>query len=112
MITYSMTYLAAAKQRASAAANSPAYGEFVELVRRVYPWRFEKLAPAVLDRDYLRVVDHHLEHLGPRVARYMGPDVRRVLDFGCGSGGSAIALALVCPNVTCTGTDIEPEEVA
>ena len=101
-----------AKQRARAVANSgEPYREFVELVRRVYPWRFEKLQPAVLDRDYLRVVDHHLQHLVPRVARHMGPDVRRVLDFGCGSGGSAIALALMYPDVTCTGTDIDPVEV-
>jgi ubiquinone/menaquinone biosynthesis C-methylase UbiE len=78
----------------------------------VYPWRFEKLSATVLDRDYLRVVDHHLEHLIPRVGRYLGPDIQHVLDFGCGSGGSAIALALVYPNVTCTGTDIDPEEVA
>jgi SAM-dependent methyltransferase len=105
--------LEGAKQRARAIADSgEPYSEFVDLVRRVHPWRFDKLPPAVLDRDYLRVVDHHLEHLAPRVARYMGPDVRRVLDFGCGSGGSAIALALMYPNVTCTGTDIEPDEVA
>jgi SAM-dependent methyltransferase len=104
--------LEGAKQRAQEVANSgEPYREFVEMVRRVSPWRFEKLAPAVLDRDYLRVVDHHLEHLIPRVARHLTPDVRRVLDFGCGSGGSAIALALVYPNVICTGTDIDPEEV-
>ena len=104
--------LESAKQRARAVANSgQPYKEFVDLVRKVYPWRFEKLSPAVLDRDYLRVVDHHLEHLVPRVERYLGPDVRRVLDFGCGSGGSAIALALIYPAVTFTGTDIDPMEV-
>jgi SAM-dependent methyltransferase len=65
----------------------------------------------VLERDYLRIVDHHLQHLLPRVARYVGSDTRQVLDFGCGSGGSSIALALVYPNVTCTGTDIDPKEV-
>src|ERR1017187_1061773 len=103
--------LESAKLRARAVANSgQAYQDFVDLVRKVYPWRFEKLPSAVLDRDYLRVVDHHLEHLVPRVARYLGPDVRRVLDFGCGSGGSAIALALIYPAVTFTGTDIDPGE--
>jgi len=38
--------------------------------------------------------------------------VQRVLDFGCGSGGSAIALALAYPDVTCIGIDINPREVA
>jgi SAM-dependent methyltransferase len=68
--------------------------------------------PAALERDCLRIVDHHLLHLVPRVARYMGSDVHRVLDFGCGSGGSAIALALAYPDVTCIGIDINPREVA
>ena len=36
---------------------------------------------------------------------------RRVLDFGCGSGGSAIALALAYSSVTCVGIDINPREV-
>jgi ubiquinone/menaquinone biosynthesis C-methylase UbiE len=35
-----------------------------------------------------------------------------VLDFGCGSGGSAVALALVYPDVACVGTDIDATEVA
>jgi SAM-dependent methyltransferase len=101
-----------ARQTARVVASSGQhYEQFAQLVRETYPWRFEKLSPAALERDYLRVVDHHLEHLIPRVARYVGPDVRRVVDFGCGSGGSAIALALVYPNVTCIGTDINPREV-
>ncbi len=101
-----------ARQAARAVASSgQRYEQFAQLVRETYPWRFERLSPAALERDYLRVVDHHLEHLIPRVARYIGPDVRRVVDFGCGSGGSAIALALVYPNVTCIGTDIDPSEV-
>jgi ubiquinone/menaquinone biosynthesis C-methylase UbiE len=101
-----------ARERARAIANSGAgYTKFVQLVREACPWRFEKLPPAVLERDYLRVVDHHLDHLIPRVARYLGPDVRRVVDFGCGSGGSAIALSLVYPDVNCIGTDIDLGEV-
>jgi SAM-dependent methyltransferase len=106
-----MTLLEDAKQRALAVANSLDYKNFVELVRKVYPWRFEKLPAAVLERDYLRVVDHHLEHLAPRVARYIDNDIHRVLDFGCGSGGSAIALAMLCPKLTFTGTDIDTDEV-
>lgn len=105
------TSLENAKQRARSVASSQPYRDFVELVRRVYPWRVAKLPPAVLDRDYLRIVDHHLERLVPRVGRHLAIDTLRVLDFGCGSGGSAIALALVFPNATFAGTDIDPEEV-
>jgi len=102
-----------AKQKAQDVADSgERYAQFVQLLRDTDPWRFEKLSPAALERDCLRIVDHHLVHLVPRVARYMGSDVHRVLDFGCGSGGSAIALALAYPHVTCIGIDINPREVA
>lgn len=66
----------------------------------------------VLDRDYLRVVDHHLKNLIPRVQSCFDSSVRRVIDFGCGSGGSAIALAMVYPDVRCCGTDIDTDEIA
>ena len=109
------TFLASlerAKQRARAVANSgQCYRQFVQSMREAYPWRFEKLPRVVLERDCLRIVDHHLEHLVPRLASHMGPDMRRVVDYGCGSGGSAIALALVYPDVTCLGIDIDPKEV-
>ena len=111
MDTQFLTSLESAKRRARAVADSAGYRDFLDLVRKVYPWRFEKLPPAVLERDYLRVVDHHLEHLAPRAGRYIEPDARQVLDFGCGSGGSAIALAMIYPNIICTGTDIDAEEV-
>jgi SAM-dependent methyltransferase len=111
MNAHSIEDLENAKKRAHVVANSSAYKDFVDLVRRVYPWRFEKLPPTVLERDYLRIVDHHLKHLVPRVARYVDAGTQQVLDFGCGSGGSAIALALVYPNVTFVGADIDPEEV-
>jgi SAM-dependent methyltransferase len=105
--------LESARERARAVAGSgERFDAFVQLVRDTYPWTFDKLTEAERERDYLRLVDHHLEHLVPCVARYMGPRVRHVLDFGCGSGGSAIALALVYPDVICTGVDIKPREIA
>jgi SAM-dependent methyltransferase len=100
-----------AKALAEAIAKSPQYVQFVETVRKVYPWRFKRLTPQVLERDYLRIVDHHLRRLVPRLAPCIGPGIRRVLDFGCGSGGSAIALALVYPDVRCYGTDIDESEI-
>ena len=106
-----MVSLREAQQQAQAIADSPAYQDFVGLVRKVYPWRFEKLSPDVLERDYLRIVDHHLAHLVPRVARYIDNQTREVLDFGAGSGGSAIALALVHRQLRFAGTDIDPQEV-
>jgi len=96
---------------AQACARSRQFAQFVETVRKVYPWRFERLSPDVLQRDYLRVVDHHLRHMIPLVEPCVEPGVRRVLDFGCGSGGSAIALALTCPDIHCYGTDIDESEV-
>jgi len=108
-----MRSLEEARLRAREVAESgPPFDDFVERVRKIYPWRFEKLAPEVLERDYLRVVDHHLRNLLPRVARYVNGDIRRVLDFGCGSGGSAIALALTYAEFNCVGTDIDADEVA
>ena len=100
-----------AKAAAEAVATTPQYSQFVETVRKIYPWRFERLAPQVLERDYLRIVDHHLKHLVPRLVPYIEPSVRRILDFGCGSGGSAIAVALTYPNVHCYGTDIDESEI-
>lgn len=100
-----------ARERAQAVANlRPGYTQFVQSAHEAYPW-LQDLPPAVLERDYLRLVDHHLNHLTPRAVRYLGPGVRRVVDFGCGSGASAIALALVYPDVVCKGVDIHPVEV-
>jgi ubiquinone/menaquinone biosynthesis C-methylase UbiE len=100
-----------ARDRAAAIAASDDYALFVEGIRRMFPWRFQ--APAhILERDYLRIVDHHLAHLIPLVHPYMESSTRKVFDFGCGSGGSAIALALVDPHVRCTGTDIDSGEIA
>ena len=103
--------LQAAKDRAAAIANSRGYAQFVEELRKTFPWRFQG-SPQVIERDYLRIVDHHLAHLIPLVQLYMSATTRSVLDFGCGSGGSAIALAMVDPQVRCIGTDIDAQEIA
>jgi SAM-dependent methyltransferase len=112
-----MDEFASALDRATRLARAVAdsgerYAQFVQRVREGAPWRFERLPQSELDRDVLRLVDHHLEHLIPAVARYLDTDRHRVIDFGCGSGGSAIAVALVYPDVRCTGFDIDPDEVA
>ena len=99
-----------ARETAQRVGASSDYAGFVEGVRKMYPWIADRPA-SVVDRDYLRIVDHHLEHLLPVVQPYVGPSTRRVLDFGCGSGGSAIALAMVYPELSCCGTDIDKSEI-
>lgn len=101
----------AAREKAEAISRSPEYRAFVEKTYELFPWR-KTVSKEVLERDYLRIVDHHLDKLVPKVQPYVGPEVRRVLDFGCGSGGSAIALCLVNPDIHCFGTDIDPKEIA
>ena len=105
------TSLKLARETAQTIATSSDYASFVAGIRKMYPAMFERPA-SVIDRDYLRIVDHHLEHLLPQLQRYVGPSTRRVLDFGCGSGGSAIALTMVYPELTCVGTDIDEGQIA
>lgn len=100
------TSLNRARETAQKVGASRDYAGLVEGVRQMYPWIVDRPS-SVVDRDYLRIVDHHLEHLLPEIQRYVGPSTRRVLDFGCGSGGSAIALAMVYPDLSCSGTDID-----
>ena len=95
-----------AKETALAIGASSDYAAFAAGVRKMYPEMSQRPAN-VIDRDFLRIVDHHLEHLLPQLLRYVGTDTRRVIDFGCGSGGSAIALAMVYPEVSCVGTDLD-----
>src|ERR1051326_2232651 len=102
--------LETAKWVAEQVSRSSAYQDFVEILRQRFPWRF-KLPAATLERDYLRIVDHHLTKLLPRMLPCIESGVQRVFDFGCGSGGSAIALALTYPHLSFCGTDIDPDEI-
>jgi SAM-dependent methyltransferase len=100
-----------ARARARQVANSDDYVRFAEKARARFPQRSEA-ARQSFERDYVDVVDHHLESLLPRLTGYMAPEPQRVLDFGCGSGGSAIALTLVYPRLFCWGTDVDADEVS
>jgi SAM-dependent methyltransferase len=99
-----------AKEGAETISRTRDYSHFVDYLRKEFPSRF-KGPMHVLERDYLRIVDHHLEYLVPRLSAHMHPNVRCVLDFGCGSGGSAIALAMIYPDIRLIGTDIDPNEI-
>jgi ubiquinone/menaquinone biosynthesis C-methylase UbiE len=101
--------LAAARERAATVAKSDEYDQFVELVRTKTPWRFN--GNKELD-VFLRRVDQHLEHFVPRLLASVEGDIRQVFDFGCGSGASSIALAMVFPEIKCYGTDINEVEVS
>lgn len=100
-----------ARSLAETTSRSRQYEQFVAIVRAKFPWCFQKNSDT-LERDYLRIVDHHLKHLIPLLVTYISPDMRRVLDFGCGSGGSAIALAMVYPEIRCYGTDIDADQIS
>jgi len=100
-----------AGKKAAAVGESRNFEQFVKFVHEKFPGRFEKIDSKAVNRDYVRVVDHHLQQLIPRIQPYMEPEFRRVLDFGCGSGGSTIALAMVYPWISCSGTDIDAEEI-
>lgn len=101
--------LEAARARVASIDGTAAYDEFVEVVRRETPWRF-KGAPE-LDR-YLHSVRHHLDNFVPRLLASVSGGVRSVFDFGCGSGGGSVAMALVFPEARFHGADISAREVA
>lgn len=101
--------LTAARERAAAAANSVEYRQFVELVREKTPGRFNGNKELGV---FLRRVDQHLEHFVPRLLASVDRGVRQVLDFGCGTGASSVALAMVFPEVQCYGADINAVDVS
>lgn len=101
--------LRAARDRAAAVAESAEYRDFVELVRAKTPARFN--GNKELD-VFLRRVDQHLEHFVPRLLASVDRGIRQLLDFGCGTGASSVALAMVLPEVRCYGADINPVDVS
>jgi ubiquinone/menaquinone biosynthesis C-methylase UbiE len=94
--------LAAARERAAAIAETREYLDFVELVRAKTPGRFDGKELGV----FLRRVDQHLEHFVPKLLASADRDIHQMFDFGCGTGASSVALALVFPELRCYGTDI------
>jgi ubiquinone/menaquinone biosynthesis C-methylase UbiE len=100
-----------AQARAESIAQSAEFAEFVRTIQERFKWQ-SQVPPAVLDRDCFRIVDHQVRHLIPHVQKCMRSGIRQVLDFGCGTGGSAIALAMVYPEIRCYGVDIDPDQIA
>jgi ubiquinone/menaquinone biosynthesis C-methylase UbiE len=98
-----------AENEAATIAQTEAFGDFVEVVRRNSPWRFERVNE--LER-YLHNVDHHLRHFVPHLLTSLNGEIRTVFDFGCGSGSGSIALAMLFPEVRCHGMDISATEVS
>lgn len=101
--------LNAGLQDAATIATSRKHDDFVELVRKETPWRLKESNDP---ETYLRNVEHHLRHFVPRLLASVDREVRRVFDFGCGSGGSSISLAMVFPEARFHGIDINPTDVA
>jgi len=99
-----------AKANVEQIAKSADFARFRDKVLARFPQRSPSALQA-FERDYVHVVDHHLRSLLPKLAGYIDDGTRRVLDFGCGSGGSAIALAMVYPHVFCYGTDVDAGEI-
>lgn len=100
--------LIAARQRAERVAESDEYARFVEFVRAKTPNRFSGQAPEL----FLHLVDHHLLHFVPNLLGSAEGEIRKVFDFGCGTGASSVALAMVFPEARFHGTDISSVDVA
>jgi ubiquinone/menaquinone biosynthesis C-methylase UbiE len=101
--------LATAREGAAAIAESSAYREFVEFVRAKTPGRFSGNRELGV---FLRRVDQHLEHFVPKLLASADRDIHQMLDFGCGTGASSVALAMVFPELRCCGTDINAADVS
>lgn len=101
--------LKAARARTALVDNSAAHAEFVEMVKRETPWRFDD---GVRPERYLHNVEHHLVNFAPKLLNSVDREVSRVFDFGCGSGSGSIALAMMFSQLRCQGVDISPAEVS
>lgn len=101
--------LSAARKEAADVAASTAYVEFSEFVRAKTPSRFND---GKSPEDFMHLVDHHLLHFVPKLLRSVDGEIRKVFDFGCGTGASSIALAMVFPEIRCHGTDINKADVS
>src|SRR5690348_392055 len=101
--------LTAARERAAAVVGSNEYQDFVELVRAKTPGRFNGNKELGV---FLRRVDQHLEHFVPRLLASVDREIHQVLDFGCGTGASSVALAMVFPDIQCYGTDINSVDLS
>lgn len=100
--------LTVARERATSIAATVEYREFVDAVRAETPWRFDD------GRDperFLRGVDSHLENFLPRLLPCVDGEVRSVFDFGCGTGSSIVAAAMVFPEAKFHGVDISRTDV-
>lgn len=100
--------LKAVRERTASIDNSPAHGEFAEVVRRETPWRFNG---GGRPERYLHNVDHHLINFVPKLLTSVDRDIHTVFDFGCGSGSGSVALAMMFPEIHCQGVDISSAEV-
>ena len=103
-----------AKDAVAKIDESPSFERFITGLKVTFPWRFDLPLPT-LERDYLRIrLNHHLDNFIPLVQPFIVElaHIHRVLYFGCGSGGSAIALAMTYPELRCYGTDIDEAEIA
>lgn len=101
--------LKVARERAAFIDDSKAHKDFVNVVRRETPWRFDG---GNRPERYLYNVGHHLVNFVPKLLASVDCGVRTVFDFGCGSGSGSIALAMMFPEVRCLGVDISPAEVS
>lgn len=103
------TRLRAAREYASAVGDSRAFRDFVEVVRAKTPWRFKDGREP---ERFLRGVETHLVHFVARLLPCVEREVHTIFDFGCGTGSSAISMAMVFTEARCHGVDISPGDVS
>lgn len=68
-------------------------------------------AAYVLGDDYLQTAQHELATLAPRWESRLTAPVQRILDAGCSTGVTALALARRYPDAEVVGIDVEQEAI-